>query len=112
MLTKEGPKVAGYKNGFGSAAAQALFPLLSQGTDLAEIMLACTQGRLKGIDLKCEREKTSIMVYVFGEMMSEIPGSSPLERPVEKLGPMSRSFPSNSRSVLTSMVRQRTSRVL
>jgi phosphoribosylamine--glycine ligase/phosphoribosylformylglycinamidine cyclo-ligase len=112
MLTKEGPKVVGYKNGFGSAAAQALFPLFSQGTDLAEIMLACTQGRLKGTDLKCESEKTSVMVYVFGEMMPEILGSSPLERPVEKLGFTSRSFPSNSRSMLTFMTRQRTSRIL
>jgi phosphoribosylamine-glycine ligase len=90
MLTKEGPKAIGYKLGFGSAAAQALLPLLTQDTDRTEVMLACIQGLLKSIDINSEG-KTSIMVYVFGEVMPELAGSLPLQRPVARFPPNSRS---------------------
>lgn len=51
MLTKSGPKVLEYNTRFGDPETQSVIPLLSQDTDLAEVMLACTQGRLDQVKL-------------------------------------------------------------
>ncbi|MFA7396256.1 MAG: phosphoribosylamine--glycine ligase [Sphaerochaetaceae bacterium] len=49
MLTEQGPTVIEYNCRFGDPEAQAVLPLLE--SDLLEIMIACTQGRLKEIDV-------------------------------------------------------------
>ena len=45
MITKEGPKVVEFNCRFGDPETEAILPLLE--SDLAKIMLACTQGTLK-----------------------------------------------------------------
>ena len=47
MVTKEGPMTLEYNVRFGDPETQTLLPLLSMDSDLAEIMLACTDGRLE-----------------------------------------------------------------
>ncbi|KAF9641696.1 hypothetical protein BFW01_g1679 [Lasiodiplodia theobromae] len=46
MITDSGPRVLEYNARFGDPETQALLPLLDSDTDLAEVMLACTQGNL------------------------------------------------------------------
>lgn len=52
MVTKDGPKVLEYNVRFGDPETQTLLPLLNG--DLAEIMLACTNGYLDAVDVKCK----------------------------------------------------------
>ncbi|KAK1963326.1 phosphoribosylamine-glycine ligase [Colletotrichum sublineola] len=51
MMTKDGPKVLEYNARFGDPETQSLMLLLSAETDLAEILLACTQRTLHKINL-------------------------------------------------------------
>jgi phosphoribosylamine-glycine ligase len=53
-MTKTGPKVLEYNVRFGDPETQTLLSLLSQDSDLAEIMLACTCGRLRWVNLKVD----------------------------------------------------------
>ncbi|KAL9014102.1 MAG: hypothetical protein Q9173_001227 [Seirophora scorigena] len=52
MVTRDGPKVLEYNVRFGDPETQTLLPLLDG--DLAEIMLACTNGYLDAVDVKCK----------------------------------------------------------
>lgn len=52
MLTKNGPKVLEYNVRFGDPETQTVLPLLSKETDLAQVFLACAEGRLDSIDIK------------------------------------------------------------
>ena len=45
MITSDGPKVLEYNVRFGDPETQALMLLLDDETDLAEVMLACTERR-------------------------------------------------------------------
>jgi phosphoribosylamine--glycine ligase len=49
ILTAEGPKVLEFNARFGDPETQVVLPRLR--ADLAEVLLACAQGRLAGIDL-------------------------------------------------------------
>ncbi|KAF9968254.1 Bifunctional purine biosynthetic protein ade1 [Mortierella alpina] len=49
MLTSSGPKTLEYNVRFGDPETEVVLPLLSDDTDLAEIMLACTEGRLDSV---------------------------------------------------------------
>lgn len=49
MVTKDGPRVLEYNVRFGDPETQTLLPLMSMDTDLAEIMVACTEGRLDSV---------------------------------------------------------------
>jgi phosphoribosylamine--glycine ligase/phosphoribosylformylglycinamidine cyclo-ligase len=51
MLTASGPKVLEYNVRFGDPETQALMLLLDDKTDLAEVMLACTEHRLDSVQL-------------------------------------------------------------
>lgn len=52
MVTKDGPKVLEYNARFGDPETQTLLPLMDG--DLAEIMIACTDGYLDSVDVKCK----------------------------------------------------------
>lgn len=51
MITKDGPKVLEYNVRFGDPETQTLLPLLSEDTDLAEILVACTEHWLDATSL-------------------------------------------------------------
>ncbi|MDE2188403.1 MAG: phosphoribosylamine--glycine ligase [Patescibacteria group bacterium] len=51
MITKDGPMVLEFNARFGDPEAQAYMRLLSLETDLVEVLLACTQGRLDQVEL-------------------------------------------------------------
>jgi phosphoribosylamine--glycine ligase len=50
MLTKDGPKVIEYNCRFGDPETQVVLPLLE--SDLVEIMMACTEGKLSDCDVR------------------------------------------------------------
>ena len=52
MLTASGPKVLEYNVRFGDPETQAIIPLLRKETDLAEVMMACTEGRLEQVKIE------------------------------------------------------------
>lgn len=54
MLTSKGPKVLEYNVRFGDPETQTVLPLLSKDTDLAQIFLACAEGRLDSVDIKID----------------------------------------------------------
>jgi phosphoribosylamine--glycine ligase / phosphoribosylformylglycinamidine cyclo-ligase len=62
MITKSGPKVIEYNVRFGDPEIQTLLPLLSKGTDLARVMLACTEHWLDGVELKVEPKFSATVV--------------------------------------------------
>ena len=64
MITKSGPRVLEYNVRFGDPESQSLLPLLE--SDLAEIMLACTQGRLDETELKISSKSAVTVVVAAG----------------------------------------------
>ncbi|KAJ9612503.1 Bifunctional purine biosynthetic protein ADE1 [Cladophialophora chaetospira] len=52
MLTKNGPRVLEYNVRGGDPETQTLLPLLSDDTDLAKVMLACTRHCLDAVEIK------------------------------------------------------------
>lgn len=52
MLTQDGPKVLEYNARFGDPEAQVVLPRMKN--DILDVMEACTDGRLKDIDLEFE----------------------------------------------------------
>ena len=66
MITKNGPRTLEYNVRFGDPETQTLLPLMSMDTDLAEIMLACTQGRLDGLDIRTMTASSATVVAAAG----------------------------------------------
>ena len=64
MMTKSGPKVLEYNVRGGDPETQTLLPLLSPDTDLAQIMLACTEHWLDGISVKVDDMFSATVVAV------------------------------------------------
>lgn len=64
MLTKDGPKVLEYNVRFGDPETQTLLPLMDG--DLAEVMLACTNGYLDTVDVKCKSGNCVTVVAAAG----------------------------------------------
>ncbi|KAK2865433.1 hypothetical protein FQN49_003579 [Arthroderma sp. PD_2] len=64
MMTKNGPKVLEYNVRGGDPETQTLLPLLSDDTDLAEIMVACTEHWLDGVTLKIEPKSAATVIAV------------------------------------------------
>jgi phosphoribosylamine--glycine ligase len=61
MLTAEGPKLIEYNARFGDPECQVLMMRLT--SDLVELMLACAQGRLEGVEVDL-REETALTVIM------------------------------------------------
>lgn len=62
MITKDGPKVLEYNVRFGDPETQTLLPLLE--SDLAEIMVACTEQWLDAVSVNIDPKKSSATVIV------------------------------------------------
>ena len=60
MLTPDGPKVIEYNCRFGDPETQAVLPLMQSG--LLEVMLACTEGRLKNADVRFSDKASCCLV--------------------------------------------------
>jgi len=66
MITKNGPKVLEYNVRFGDPETQTLLPLMSSDTDLAEIMIACTEGILDTVNVKVDATSSATVVVAAG----------------------------------------------
>ncbi|KAF9883296.1 hypothetical protein FE257_003754 [Aspergillus nanangensis] len=66
MMTKNGPKVLEYNVRGGDPETQTLLPLLTDDTDLAEIMVACTEHWLDGVSIKVKSDFSTTVVAVAG----------------------------------------------
>jgi phosphoribosylamine--glycine ligase/phosphoribosylformylglycinamidine cyclo-ligase len=64
MMTKDGPKVLEYNVRGGDPETQTLLPLLSSDTDLAEIMVACTEHWLDGVSIVIQPNFSTTVIAV------------------------------------------------
>lgn len=64
MITADGPKVIEYNARFGDPETQVVLPLLDG--DLAEIMLACIDGKLAEADIAWKKEAAVCVVMAAG----------------------------------------------
>ncbi|KAK2764917.1 hypothetical protein FQN54_008614 [Arachnomyces sp. PD_36] len=78
MMTKKGPQVLEYNVRGGDPETEALLPLLSDDTDLATIMVACTEHWLDGVDIKIEPKFSATVIAV----SEGYPGSYPKGREI------------------------------
>ena len=66
MVTKDGPKVLEYNVRFGDPETQTLLPLMSVESDLAELMVACTDGWLDSLEISAKAESSITIVAAAG----------------------------------------------
>ncbi|KAG9292893.1 hypothetical protein G9A89_016255 [Geosiphon pyriformis] len=66
MITESGPKVLEYNIRFGDPETEAVLPLLDDSCDLAEIMLACTEGRLDSISISFKTGFAATIIVAAG----------------------------------------------
>ena len=66
MITKNGPKVLEYNVRFGDPETQTLLPLLSNDTDLAEIMIACAGRYLDCVKISINPMFSATVVIAAG----------------------------------------------
>lgn len=66
MITSSGPKTLEYNVRFGDPETQTLLPLLSADTDLAEVMVACTEHWLDGMDIKVHAKFSATVIAASG----------------------------------------------
>ncbi|KAH7087712.1 phosphoribosylamine-glycine ligase [Paraphoma chrysanthemicola] len=64
MMTKQGPKVLEYNVRFGDPETQSLLALME--SDLAKVMVACADGRLKDVDVKVSDKSAATVVVAAG----------------------------------------------
>ena len=64
MITSDGPKVIEFNARFGDPETQVVLPLLK--SDLAEIMLACTDGTLKDKNIEWDNKAAVCVVLAAG----------------------------------------------
>ena len=79
MITKDGPRCLEYNVRFGDPETQTLLPLISEDTDLAEILLACTEGWLDAVAIKVDDLASATVVAV----SPGYPGSYPKGIPMQ-----------------------------
>lgn len=63
-MTKNGPRVLEYNVRGGDPETQTLLPLLSEDTDLAKIMVACSEHWLDGVTVKVEPQYAATVIAV------------------------------------------------
>ncbi|CEP08327.1 hypothetical protein [Parasitella parasitica] len=66
MLTASGPKVLEYNVRFGDPETEVVLPLLSDDTDLAEILLACVEGRLDAVSVTTKKAFAATVIVASG----------------------------------------------
>ncbi|KAI0873076.1 phosphoribosylamine--glycine ligase [Hypoxylon argillaceum] len=66
MITSSGAKVLEYNVRFGDPETQTVLPLLSDDTDLAKIMLACSKGHLDSVSINIKNEFSTTVVVSAG----------------------------------------------
>ncbi|KAI8972518.1 phosphoribosylglycinamide synthetase [Pilobolus umbonatus] len=66
MLTESGPKVLEYNVRFGDPETEVVLPLLSDDTDLAEIMMACVEGRLDAVSVTLKNAFAATVIIASG----------------------------------------------
>lgn len=66
MITADGPKVLEYNVRFGDPETQTVLPLLSPDTDLAKVMVACSQGHLDSVPITIEPKFSTTVVVSAG----------------------------------------------
>lgn len=64
MMTKTGPKVLEYNVRFGDPETQSLLALME--SDLAEVMVACAEGKLKDVTVKVSPASAATVVVAAG----------------------------------------------
>ncbi|EUC33528.1 hypothetical protein COCCADRAFT_4922 [Bipolaris zeicola 26-R-13] len=64
MMTKDGPKVLEYNVRFGDPETQSLLALMEG--DLAQVMVACADGRLADVDVKVSNRSAATVVVAAG----------------------------------------------
>ncbi|GAV54649.1 hypothetical protein ZYGR_0AN01170 [Zygosaccharomyces rouxii] len=64
ILTKNGPKVLEYNVRFGDPETQTVLPLLTDDTDLAEVMLAAAEHRLDSVEIKIKENTYATTVVL------------------------------------------------
>ncbi|KAF2637681.1 phosphoribosylamine-glycine ligase [Massarina eburnea CBS 473.64] len=64
MMTKSGPRTLEYNVRFGDPETQSLLALMEG--DLAEVMVACTEGRLGEVDVKVSDRSAATVVVAAG----------------------------------------------
>ncbi|KAI1085669.1 phosphoribosylamine--glycine ligase [Whalleya microplaca] len=66
MITSTGPKVLEYNVRFGDPETQTVLPLLSEDTDLAKVMVACSERYLDSVLIKVEPSFSATVVVAAG----------------------------------------------
>lgn len=78
MITKNGPKCLEYNVRFGDPETQTLLPLMSKDTDLAEVMIACTEGWLDTLEVKVVPGASATVVVAAGGYPGSYPKGTPM----------------------------------
>ncbi|CAG8971941.1 hypothetical protein HYALB_00003276 [Hymenoscyphus albidus] len=79
MITPTGPKTLEYNVRFGDPETQTLLPLMSQDTDLAKIMVACTEHWLSGVALKVDPYFSTTVVVAAGGYPGSYEKGTPMQ---------------------------------
>jgi phosphoribosylamine--glycine ligase/phosphoribosylformylglycinamidine cyclo-ligase len=66
MITAAGPKVLEYNVRFGDPETQTVLPLISDSTDLAQVMLAAANGHLDSVDIQIDDKFSATVVVAAG----------------------------------------------
>jgi phosphoribosylamine--glycine ligase len=64
MMTPQGPKVLEYNVRFGDPETQSLLALME--SDLADVMVACAEGKLDGVEVKVSDKSAATVVVAAG----------------------------------------------
>lgn len=86
MLTPSGPKVLEYNVRFGDPETEVVLPLLSDDSDLAEILMACVEGRLDSVAITIKKAFAATVVIASGGYPGSYTKGKPITLPQESNG--------------------------